>query len=584
MVAMACNFLPHNLCEVAQAIYDYMDNKEPMLPGPDFPTGGLIINANDIPNIMQTGRGSVQVRGKYRIEKNSIVFYELPYGVTTEALIDEIVAACETEKVNDIIDIRDESTRKSGFRLVLECAKHSNINKIISQLFKNTNLQVSISYNQIALVDKTPTELNLKQCIEIYVKHNIDCIIRELKFDIQKVEDKLHILNGLLKALEDIDNVIKIIKESKSAATAKVALIDKYNFSEIQADAIINMKLGKLAGLEKIEVQQEAIQAENELNSLRNQLNNPQKILRDRLAELVKKYGDARRTELVQLDEPEDEESEKITPKECTITLTKDGIVKRTVNKVSKRIKSANDVVISSIKTNTINNLMIFTNQGNMYRLLVNDIPETAKGVLIKDLISLKPDERVEVICDNTDIKYIVFATARGRIKRTPIDEYICIKRKSGVKAVGLDEDDKIVTAFLNNDESIIVLTKNGCLVKLKSTELTPTGRTTKGLKAIAMDKDDEVVAAMPIKNEKNIMIFNKNGNIKQIDLKQIMYHGRNTRGTPYGNYKETIGACLTASEEDNILIIGDKTICDKAKNILSEDNKINLIIGAYKI
>ena len=222
-VAMACNWLPHNLGEVAQAINDYIEGKEPSIPGPDFPTGGQVINAKEVPAMIKSGRGSVKLRGRYNLEGNNIVFYEIPYGVATENLMTQIGAAADEGKINGIKNIRNESNRK-GFRLVIECEKTASVGSIINLLFKETDLQTSISYNQVALIDKTPTELGLKDCIKIYVDHNVDCISRETQFDINKTNDKLNIANGLLKALEDIDNIIALIKKSESAAAAKIAL------------------------------------------------------------------------------------------------------------------------------------------------------------------------------------------------------------------------------------------------------------------------------------------------------------------------------------------------------------------------
>ena len=248
-VAIACNWLPHNLNEVAQAIYDYVDGKEPMIPGPDFPTGGLIINGDDLPGIIKTGRGSVKIRGKYNIENNNIVFYEIPYGTGTEDLMNEIGLACDEERIHGVTNIRNESNRKKGFRLVIECDKNANMATIIASLFKETSLQTSISYNQVALVDKTPTELGLKDCIKIYIDHNVSCITREVNFDKAKAEARLHIVDGLIKALENIDAIITLIKSADSSADAKTKLMSKYGFSEEQAKAILDMKLARLAKL-----------------------------------------------------------------------------------------------------------------------------------------------------------------------------------------------------------------------------------------------------------------------------------------------------------------------------------------------
>ena len=219
-VALACNWLPHNLGEVAQAIYDYMDGKDPFIPGPDFPTGGLIINKDELPSIIKAGRGSVKLRGKYNIEGNNIVFYEIPYGVATEALMTAIGEACDNERIKGVENIRNESNRK-GFRLVIECEKGANIYNIINSLFQETDLQTSISYNQVALIDKVPTDMGLVDCIKVYIDHNTECIKREIEFDLAKEKARLEILEGLLKALEDIDNIIALIKSSESAAAAK---------------------------------------------------------------------------------------------------------------------------------------------------------------------------------------------------------------------------------------------------------------------------------------------------------------------------------------------------------------------------
>lgn len=282
-VAMACNWLPHNLNEVAKSIEMYLNGEEPTLPGPDFPTGGIIINKNDIPTIMKSGHGSVKVRGKYTMEGNNIVFTELPYGVVTEPLMEEIGAACDEGKIDHIKNIRNESNRKNGFRLVIECEKNAPIATIINKLFKETSLQTSISYNQVALVDKTPTELNLKDCIKIYVDHNSECIIREAKFDKKKTEARLEVVNGLLKALEDIDNIIALIKKSASAAAAKTALMTEYNFTEPQAKAIVDMKLGRLAGLEKMELQTECAELKDAIKKYETIISDPIAELRVRL-------------------------------------------------------------------------------------------------------------------------------------------------------------------------------------------------------------------------------------------------------------------------------------------------------------
>ena len=405
-VAMACSWACHNLNEVADAIYAYMDGEEPMLPGPDFPTGGLIINKNDIPNIMRTGHGSVKIRGKYNIEGNNIVFYEIPYGVGTEALMNQIGEAADSEKIKGIVDIRNESTKK-GYRLVIECDKKASALTIVNKLFAETNLQTSFSYNQVALIDKTPTELNLKDCIKIYIEHNLECIKKEAQFDLEKASKRYEVVEGLLRALEDIDNIIALIKSSDNSKHAEQNLIEKYNFTENQAKAICAMKLGSLAKLEAVELNIEKADLAkiiSDKNILINEETARLSELRTRLMAFVAKYGDPRRTELAQIEVPKEEkEIEYVEPEKCVVVMTESGLIKRvptasfrTQNRNTKGVKTQDDITNAVIRTNTIDNLMIFTNKGKMYRLLVDNIPvgtNKSQGVPINSLVSMEGDE-----------------------------------------------------------------------------------------------------------------------------------------------------------------------------------------------
>lgn len=589
MVAIASCWLPHNLKEVAKAIFDYLDDKEPMLPGPDFPTGGLVINKNDIPSIMQTGHGSVKIRAKYKIEDNKIIFYEIPYGQTIEALITEIGEICETEGFEDVRDLRDESN-KHGVRIVLECTKTANFNSIIKKLFGKTKLQTSISYNQVALVDKNPVELNLKDCIKIYIEHNIDCLIRETKFDLNKAKDRLHILKGLLKALEDIDNVIKLIKTSDNAKTAKDNLMQKYVLTEIQAKSILDMRLSKLAKLEKIELENEKSSLEKEIDKLNNVINNPNEqitIIKERLTNIVNKYGDDRRTELTQIEEkPEEKEIINVVPEKCVVVLTEGGTIKRipadsfkTQKRNGKGIKTQEDITSMILRTNTIDSLMIFTNKGKMYRLLVDDIPSgtnVSKGTPIKGLISLEPNENPTVIYSiyrDTDAQYVLFVTKNGKVKKTLLDEYVKTKKKSGIAAIKLAENDEIVAVSLMKDEPLLLLTKNGVCLKFNSKEIGASSRLTQGVKGINLDKNDYVVAALSIRHSEDCLaIFSKTGLGKKVKLTDIPEQGRATRGIscykPNGESGSVAAACLI-SDEDNILVVGNQTsICISAKDI----------------
>ena len=450
---MACNWLPHNLNEVAECIEQYIDGKEYSLPGPDFPTGGIIINKNDIPNIMATGHGSVKVRGRYKIEKNkNIVFYEIPYGTSIESLITEIGKICEDKEIEGIEDIRDESGKK-GLRIVIECEKGVNPETIVMKLFAKTNLQTSISYNQVALVNKTPTELNLEQCIKIYVEHNIKCLKKEAEYDIEKAENRLNIIEGLLKALEDIDNIIARIKKSESAAAAKAMLINDYKMNEEQAKAVLDMKLAKLAKLEKIEIQKERedlLKLISDLHHFIMTREDQKSELKKRLNAIVKKFGDNRKTELTQIETPKEEkEIEQVVPVDCVVLMTKTGDIKRvakssfkTQSRNTKGAKNLNDAILDAISTNTIDNLMLFTNKGRMFRLLVDNIPEgtnASKGVNINNLLKLEPQEEVIAINSferKSDYKYVIFITRNGQFKKTSIEEYKSVKKTTGIIAI----------------------------------------------------------------------------------------------------------------------------------------------------
>ena len=590
-VAIACSWAPHNLREVAQAIEAYISGAEPMLPGPDFPTGGLIINKDDVPSIMRTGHGSVKLRGKYNIEKNNIIFYEIPYGVATEALVEQIGNESDQGNIEGIVHIRNESTNKKGFRLVLECAKDANLNKIIMQLFKSTDLQISFSYNMVGLIGKTPTELNLKDCCKIYVEHNTQCLTRETQFDLKKNQNKLEINQGLLKALEDIDNIINLIKKSESAAAAKANLCAKYKFTEAQAQAIVDMKLGRLANLEKIELNEDIKALQVEIQRLNAILQNPTVELLNRLHRLVAKYGDDRRTELAQIAEPKDAEEKKIAnipPEKCVVIVTEAGNIKhipatsfRTQKRAGKGVKTQDDITTMILRTNTIDSLMIFTNQGNMYRLIVDDIPagtNTSKGVAINSLISMGVNEIPTVIYSiyhDTQAQYIVFVTKQGYVKRSALNEYIDIKRKTGTKALNLHDGDSLATVFLANDESIILLTKNGYLIRCLGSEFPATGRITMGYKGINLKPDDEVIIGLPIRHETDdLAIFSQDGMARRIALSNILPQTRNGKGAIYSKSATTAGACLV-SDEDIILICGDKTsLCVKAEEISKVESK----------
>ena len=486
-VAMACSWAPHNLGEVAAAINQYLADEEPILPGPDFPTGGIIINSKDIPAIMRTGHGSVKIRSKYEIDKQKIIFTEIPYGTTVENLMTEIGEVSDSKEVEGIDNIRDESNKK-GIRIVIECERGTNPGSIVNKLFSKTNLQTSFSYNQVALIDKVPTELNLKDCIKIYVDHNIKCIVRETQFDLDKATARLEIVNGLLRALEDIDNIIALIKGSENAAAAKESLIAKYQFTENQAKAILAMRLSSLAKLEKVELNKEAEELQDKINDYQNILsdNNRQKdILKSRLADLVKKYSDARRTELTNIEiKPEEKIIEEVIPEDVVVILTQTDDIKRVPKnsfkvqrKNGKGVKTKNDIIMSTISTNTIDNLLLFTKKGKMFKIIVDEVPvgtNASKGVHVGTLINMEQDDEVIAITSlarNNTAKYVVFFTKQGLMKKTNLDEYTKIKRSTGIAAIKINDGDSIANVEFMK-KIFLSLLRMECLFTLKVNSL----------------------------------------------------------------------------------------------------------------
>lgn len=582
-VAMACSWAPHNLNEVATAINDYLSDKEPMLLGPDFPTGGTILNKDDVPKIMASGKGSVRIRAKYTHEGNDIIFYEIPYGVTVEKIMQELNELSDVEGALDgVTAIRDETTKKS-VRIVLKCKKDANQSKILSRVFSDTSLQSSFSYNQVALVNGEPKLLNLKDCIEIYVNHNISCITKEYSFDLAKAQARLHIVEGLLKALEDIDNIVALIRSSKSAATAKVALQDKYNFSEEQAKAIVDMKLGKLAGLEKMEIEQEKAELDNTINEIQTVLGSHDKlieVLQKRLNNIVAKYGDSRKTELAQVAiEKKAKEPVVVEPKDCVIVINNKNAIKRIDAKSFKPQKrnttgvKTSDTIIFSQRTNTQDILMVFTSKGKMYRMVVDNIPEgtnTSIGAPISSLIEFEDNEvpmAFTTLTRDTDKKFIFFATKKGIVKKVPLEEYDNMKR-TGIVAIKFKDGDELAAVTFINQEEMMLVTKNGMCIRFAAASMPISSRIAQGVKGMSVAENDQVIAALPISNPADYLaVVSESGFGKKTELKEFTVQNRGGKGLAC--HKEHIAGAAIINDSNNILINGDKTSIVIAANEL---------------
>lgn len=581
-------WLPHSLDELAASIKEYLAtgkidyNKL----APSFPSGGEIINKDDLHIIYETGKGRVILRGKADIKGNIISITEIPYQVYVEPFIDQVKQLIEKEEIKGISNILNKSNKK---QLLIEIECDSPAASVLTQLYAKTDLQKNFNANQYALVGKTPKLLNYKQYLDIYLQHNYDCIKRENQFTLNKSKKRLEIVNGLVKALEDIDNIIKLIKQSDSSAAAVKNLIEKYSFTDNQAKAIVDMKLGRLAHLEKIELnkeQEELTSTIADCEDIINNLSRQKDIYLERFNAFVKKYSSPRKTVLMQaLPNKEEKEIEFVEPEKCVVVMTESGTIKRipqtsfrNQKRNTKGVKTQEDITKSVIRTNTVDSLMVFTNLGNMYRLLVDNIPSgtnTSKGTPISSLIEMKPNEKATVIYSiykDTDAKYIMFITKQGIAKKSALDEYTKTKKKSGILAINLREGDEIAAAFLVKDEDIIITTELGMSIHISSLEIGATSRATIGIKGITLKDGDSVCSAIPIHDKSDKFgVFLNNGLGKQIDLKELPLQKKAGKGLMVSKLAEGVKIVATAmlSEKDNILIVGNTTsVCLSAKDI----------------
>ena len=595
--AMACSFAPHNLTEVMNATIHVLENPDcPVkdvlnyIQGPDFPTGGLVVNKDELPSAYLTGKGRARIRGEYKIESDrkgdSIVFTSIPYKVSKEVLTVKIDELCNEGKITGIATIRDESN-KDGVRFVIELEKGVSAEPVVQKLFKLTPLENTYSFNQVALVDKKPVLVNMKQLLESYIEHQRDVLLRKTQFDLDKIKARIHILEGLLIALEDIDNVIALIKKSESAAAAKTNLMTKYNLSEVQAKAILDMKLSRLAKLEKIEIENEKNEKVLESKRLEGVLKNPTPELKKDFEAVRDTYGDARRSTITQVAiTKEEKEIEFVEPEKCVVVMTEGGLIKRvsttsfrTQKRNGKGVKTQDDITSAVIRTNTIDSLMIFTNKGRMYRLLVDEIPvgtNATKGQSIKSLVAMEKDEEASVIYSiyrDTDAKYVLFVTKNGVVKKTALEEYVKTKKKTGIAAISLKDGDELAAVTLVKDELLVLITGKGMGIKFNSMDVSATSRATSGVKGMGLNEDDYVVAALPIRNpQDSLAIFSECGLGKKIDLNELVTQKRGGKGIIcYKTSEKTGDVTGTAliSDEDNLLVCGlTNSICISATEV----------------
>lgn len=585
-VTVANHWSLFNLGEIIPMIEKYITTGELDYSNlmPDFPTGGILINKKDIHTIHETGKGKIIIRAKTEIKGNNILVTELPYQVYVEPLIDKIKTLIESEQIKGIDEIYNKCDKK---HLLIEIQCVDNPSAVLNKLFSLTDLQKSFSPNQYALVSKTPKLLTLKNYLDIYIAHNEQCIQKEYEFDYQKAQQRKEIVSGLLRALEDIDNIIDLIKKSDSSADAKNNLIIQYAFSEPQAKAIVSMRLGTLARLEAVELNQEKAELDQTIQNcikIMSSQEEQSKIFLTRLLELGKKYAKPRKTQVTQIDlsSKEDKEIEYVEPEKCVVVLTESGGVKRipaasfkTQKRNGKGIKTQDDITNAIIRTNTVDHLMVFTNKGKMYRLLVDNIPtgtNTSKAVSIKTLIEMESGEEPTLIYSiyrDTSAKFVVFATKRGILKKTSLEEYTGLKKKNGMIAIKLRDGDEIASVSLASDEDILIITKKGQVIRVASSDVGATSRATMGFKGINIPDDDEVIAMLPIRDETDYLaLFSVSGLGKKVPLNEVARQMRGGKGVRYYKDNDLAAACLVA-DTDHVLIVGlTNSICIDAESI----------------
>lgn len=563
-VGMATNIPPHNLGELVDGILALIDNPEltPLdlmeyIKGPDFPTGGIIDGQKGIRDAYMTGRGKVRVRGKVEIEeqkngKASIIIREIPYQLNKATLIERIADLVKDKRVTGITDLRDESDRH-GIRVVIEVKKGEEPELILNKLYKYTELQNTFGIIMLALVNNAPRVLNLKEILHEYIKHRFEVVTRRTKFDLDKAEKRAHILQGYRIALDNIDRIIEIIRGSSDGNQARELLIEKYAFSDVQARAILDMKLQRLTGLERGKIDAEYAEIEKYIAELREILSHDSKIyeiIKEELLYLKEKYNDDRRT-LIENERMEILPEDLIKDENVILTLTNKGYVKRmevSKYKAQKRggkgVASQNtiedDFVESIESASNLDTLMIFTNQGRVFNIKVYEIPETSKqsrGKLMSNIIRTREDEKIRAVIKTRDFSKeneVVFVTKEGLIKKTNLNEFKNINN-SGLKAIKLKEDDDIIYVGLIekiDQEQVFIATKQGYSIRFNSDNVRPTGRDTMGVKSITLRPGDSIVSALLIKDEEgSILTVTENGYGKRTRIDEYPLQARSGKG-----------------------------------------------------
>ena len=565
-VGMATNIPPHNLRETINAVVKIIDNQVnenrdttieevmEIIKGPDFPTGAEILGKAGIEECYRTGRGKIKVRAVTNIEpmangKNRIVVTELPYNVNKARLVESIADLVKDKKLDGITDLRDETSRE-GMRISIELRRDVNPNIMLNKLYKHTQLQDTFGVIMLALVNNEPKVLNLLEMLNLYLDHQKDVVTRRTKYDLNKAEERAHILEGLLIALDNIDEVIQIIRNSPDVATAKTSLMSRFGLSDAQSQAIVDMRLRALTGLERSKLEEEYAELKKKIEEYKAILSDEKLLLgviKTEILEIADKYGDDRRTEIT-YDDNEFEAEDLIPDSETVVTFTKLGYIKRmpidnfsTQHRGGKGIKGMEtieeDFIVEMIQTTLHHDMLFFTDKGRVYRLKVYKIPEssrTARGVAIVNLLNLQPDEKITSIMtmrNYPEDEYFIMATWNGMVKKTKLSEYSNI-RKNGLQAINLRDDDILIAVkrVTNNDEAML-FTRYGQAVRFNIGEVRSTGRASYGVIGMTLDDGDKVIAIQLTSQGDSALIVSEKGLGKCTEIKEFPLHHRGGKG-----------------------------------------------------
>lgn len=594
-VGMATNIPPHNLCEVIDATIHLIKNKDAdvldlmdIIKGPDFPTKGIIMGQSGIRAAYATGRGKITLRGRAEIQewknnRHRIVVTELPYMVNKARLIENIANLVKDKRIESISDLRDESDR-NGMHFVIELKRDANPQVVLNQLYRYTQLQDTVGVIMLALVDGQPKVLTLREVLQHYINFQALVIRRRTEFELRKAKEREHILEGLKIALDFIDEVIAIIRGSHDQPEAKEKLIERFGLSEIQATAIVQMRLGQLSGLERKKIEEELAALLEKIAEFERILGNEELILEilvEEITELRKRFGDPRKTEIQAVTGEVDIE-DLIPEEDCVVTLTHYGYIKRQpvdVYKLQKRggrgvsgmKQREEDFVEELFISSTHENVLFITNKGRMYKLKCYEIPEgskAAKGLNIVNLLALESDEKVAYMIkvkEFVEEKFLVMVTQNGTIKRTKLDAYKNV-RKNGLIAISLNEDDELASVRLTDgDSELIIATKNGMAIRLDENQMRPLSRSARGVRAIKLRGDDKVIGMARLREGAAVMTITTRGQGRRTDIADYRLQNRGGYGTI--NYKindikgEVAGVKVVDEDEDLILIADDGII-----------------------